>query len=112
VPPGGTFHAGQAPKSRKNLAIGLMIGGALVAIAGFLTMNTQLVLAYKGGTLANVHGLCQNPFAVLGGQNLIHECAAINSSYTLAEVALWGGLVVGVAGLILLIVLAAQRRPA
>jgi hypothetical protein len=77
----------------------LMIAGILAAIAGYATMNTTLVLAYRGGTLANVHALCANAFV----QALSHgsgACSSINGWYTLATVALWGGLLLAGIGLL------------
>lgn len=86
----------------------LIVAGVLAAIAGYVTANTQFVFAYRGGTLANVHALCGNAFV----QALAHgssECSAINGWYTLATVALWGGVAVAVAGLVLFLM---QRRAA
>ena len=80
----------------------LMAIGALAAIAGFVTMNTKLVLAYRGGTLANVHALCSSPF-------LAAKCSSINADYTLASVAMWGGLILASIGLLVFLT---QRRAA
>lgn len=54
-------------------------------------MNTKLVFAYRGGTLANVHTLCSSAF-VAANQNAIGNCSGINGWYTLATVTMWGGL--------------------
>jgi hypothetical protein len=91
----------------RALALGLMITGAVAAIGGFVTMNTQLLLAYRGGTLANVHALCSSPLVqALGGGS---RCSAINADYTLASVALYGGLVLAGIGLVVLLT---QRKAA
>jgi len=84
----------------------LMLIGVLTAIGGYVTMNTQLILAYRGGTLANVHALCGNAFV----QALSHgssECSAINGWYTLATAALYGGLLLATAGLVIFLM---QRK--
>lgn len=87
----------------------LMATGVLVALAGYLTLNTKLILAYRGGTLANVHALCGNAFiqAIAHGSG---ECSTISSYYTLATVALWGGL--ALAGVGLVFELMRRNRPA
>jgi hypothetical protein len=79
-----------------------MIAGVLVAVGGFVTMNTQLVLAYRGGTLANVHALCAN--ALVQALNAPGQCSAVNADYTLASVALYGGLALAGVGLVVLLV--------
>lgn len=86
----------------------LMIAGILAAIGGFVAMNTKLLLAYRGGTLANVHALCGSPLVqvVKGGTD---ACSSINADYTLASIALYGGLVLAGIGLVVLLV---QRRGA
>ena len=92
----------------RALPVVLMILGVVAAIGGFVTMNTQLVLAYRGGTLANVHSLCASPLvqAVNGSAG---RCSAINGEYTLASVALYGGLVLAGVGLVVLLM---QRKAA
>ena len=54
-------------------------------------MNTTLIFAYRGGTLANVHALCSSPLVAV-------NCSQINARYTLASVAMWGGLALAVTG--------------
>lgn len=94
-PPGG-----QARTGSRGPAKGLMIAGALAAVGGFVTMNTQIVLAYRGGTLANVHALCANALEAL---NAPGQCSSVNADYTLASVALYGGLALAAAGLVILL---------
>lgn len=98
----------QKPAGNRALAPGLMILGVIAAIGGFAAMNTKLLLAYRGGTLANVHALCASPLvqAVNGGAG---RCSGINADYTLASVALYGGLVLAGIGLVVLLM---QRRAA
>jgi hypothetical protein len=93
---------GQARARSRGPAKGLMIVGVLAAVAGFVTMNTQLVLAYRGGTLANVHALCSS--ALVQALNAPGQCSAVNADYTLASVALYGGLVLAGIGLVVLLV--------
>ncbi len=85
----------------------LMTWGVLAAVAGYVTLNTQLVLAYKAGTLANAHTICSNAFLVGTSKITAQRCSAINGWYTLATVALWGGLALAAIGLVLYL---AQRR--
>jgi len=85
-----------------------MVGGGLAAVAGYVTLNTQEILAYKGGTLANVHAICQSPLITLGGQTAVQRCSAINGWYTLSNVALWGGVILVVIGLVMFLI---QRKP-
>lgn len=47
----------QAGTGSRGPAKGLMILGLLAAAGGFLTMNTQLVLAYRGGLVLAGIGL-------------------------------------------------------
>lgn len=93
----------------RALAQGLMIFGALAAVGGFVFMNTKLFLAYRGGTLANVHALCSNALVQALNSNASSQCSGINADYTLASVALYGGLVLAGIGLVVLLV---QRRGA
>lgn len=83
-------------------AVILMAVGVLAAVAGYATMNTKIVLAYRGGTLANVHALCASPLAqALGGGS---ACSSVDADYTLASVALYGGLLLAAAGLVVLLI--------
>jgi hypothetical protein len=94
-PPGG-----QAGTGSRRPAKGLIIVGLLAAVGGFVTMNTQLVLAYRGGTLANVHALCSSVLVQAGASS---QCSSVSADYTLASVALWGGLVLAAIGLVVLL---------
>lgn len=85
----------------RALAGGLMFLGVTVAIASFITSNTKLVLAYRGGTLTNVHALCSN--ALVQATGGFGKCSTIGTWYTLATVALYGGLVVSGIGLVILL---------
>lgn len=91
-----------AQARNRGPAKGLMIAGVIAAAGGFVTLNTQLVLAYRGGTLANVHSLCAS--ALVQALNAPGQCSSVNADYTLASVALYGGLVLAAIGLVVLLV--------
>lgn len=97
------YANGQGPRpdgpSSSAVAAVITAVGGVAALVGYALLNTQMVLAYKGGTLANVHSICTSP--LVAGTS---RCASINGYYTIATVLLWGGLIAAAAGVVALLV--------
>lgn len=83
------------PKT-KHLPWDLMIIlGVMAAIFGYVLAYTTIFLAYRAGTLADVHPLCQNAFVLTEAHG---QCTPINQYYTLSQLFLWGGVIVAIVG--------------
>jgi hypothetical protein len=79
-----------------QLRLGATAGVALIA-AWFAAMHTTLILAYKGGTLAQVHAMCGSSIGQFG--RLLNTIAAAECNSIDNTVTWWN--VAGAAGLLL-----------
>lgn len=83
----------------------MIITGCCAAIAGFLTLHTTLLLAYKAGNLATVHAMCTSglgQFAQGLSTRAASNCQDADSWYTLSLAAMWGGIALAVGGFVVL----------
>lgn len=98
--------------TKRHLWTGMITGVALI-IAWFAAMHTKLLYAYRGGTLSQVHAVCDSgigQFGRLMSARAAAECNSIDNTVTWWNVA-------GVAGLLLalacggLLIYRAQHKP-
>jgi hypothetical protein len=105
-PPAPLLHPpAQRRDHRRNLGIGLIIGGLVTAVAGFASLNSGWVLRWQGGNLSQMHGLCSSALVqAFGGKAGIAACGQVDLYYNLATLAQWGGLVLAAVGLAVLLI--------
>jgi len=99
--------------TRRDLRIGAAIGGALIA-AWFAATRTKLLYAYRGGTLSQVHAVCDSGIGQFGrllNTTAAAECNSIDNAVTWWNVAGAAGLLLTAACGIMLIYRAQHKPP-
>jgi hypothetical protein len=106
-PAGQSAVPGHTPEKTLAGPAWLAIVGGLSAILGFLLLYTPVFLKYNGGSLSDVHAICNSGIGVLGrllNATAGSECGSINNWFAVGQFALWAGLAVAVAGVTWLLV--------
>jgi hypothetical protein len=97
-----------------QLRLGAAAGIALIA-AWFAALHTTLILAYRGGTLAQVHAMCGSSIGQFGrllNATAAAECNSIDNTVTWWNVAGAAGLLLAVTCGAMLLYLAQHKPPA
>lgn len=112
--PGNRPVPGPAVPGKRTGHVWLTVLGGIAGLVGFLLLYTPILLKYQGGTLSDVHSLCNSGIGILGralDSTANNECGSIGSWYSTGMVLLWGGVVTAVSGAIWWIA-RTSRRPA
>lgn len=88
-------------KRRKNRPLYLAIVGGIAAVIGFLLLYTPLFLKYGGGTLSDVHSVCDSGLGVLArgfDSQVGSACSSVSNWFAFATFLLWAGIVTAISG--------------